>query len=193
MVTNYISSVSKRIASFDKEYLLVLLLFVIVIFTSKAYALDISAPSTVTINDKTSFLVEITNPSNSAVNLTVNFFAPVKVDVVAPSQIAPNSKVTAKITVYNKFSDEREINATVEAITNDQTVQKEVVLVFKPVVKNNFAQDATKALSGLFAFGLGNGELSSFTLTDWVLFWVLVIVAAVLVVAFIARVVKRGN
>jgi hypothetical protein len=171
----------------------VLILFVIVIFTSKAYALDISAPETVTVFDKTSFLVEINNPSNSAVNLSVNVFAPVKVEVVVPNQIAPNSKATARVTVYNKFSDEREVNATIEAITNNETVQKEIVLVFKPKANSNFSQDATKVLSGLFSFSLGGGELSSFTLTDWVLFWILVIVAAVLVVAFIARVVKRGN
>jgi len=193
MVTNYISGVSKKIASFDKEYFLVLVLFIIVIFTSKAYALNISAPETVTVFDKTTFIVELTNDSTKGMDLSVNIFAPVKVEVVAPNQIAPNSKATAKITVYNKFSDEREINATIEAKTNDETIQKQIVLVFKPKQTNNFSIDATKVLSGLFAFSLGNGELSSFTLSDWIIFWVLIVIAAVLIVAFIARIVKRGN
>jgi hypothetical protein len=193
MVANYLTGVWKKIASVDREYLLVLLLFVIVLFTSKGFALEMTSPNQISVSEKTSFLVEIDNNSNKATSLGFSVFAPVKVDVVAPNQIGPNSSVTAKVTIYNKYVDARTVNATIEAKTTDETIQKPLTIDFKPVVKSNFAEDATKVMSGLFTLGMSNGELTNFTLLDWVIFWILIIVAAVLVVAFIARVVKRGN
>jgi hypothetical protein len=168
-------------------------LFIIVLFGARSYALSIDSPNTIEINDKTTFYFDIVNNSDKATDLTVSFFAPVKADVVAPDYISPNEKVTAKVTIYNKYSVDTEVNSKIEVKTLDTVVQKDVVLVFKKQTTNQKQAtiDGSKVLSGLFAFTFSLTEMSSYNLMDWVLFWILVIVVAVLLISFIARVVKR--
>ena len=193
MVLNYLSNAAKKVASIDKEYLLVMLLFVIVLFGAKSYALSIDAPAKVEINDKTTFYFDIINNSDKASDLTINFFAPVKADVVAPSYISPNEKVTAKVTIYNKYDADTEVNSKIEAKMGDTTVQSDIVLVFKKQEQKETAlSNGGKVLSGLFAFTTSLTEMSGYNLIDWIIFWVLVIVVAVLLISFIARVVKRA-
>ena len=43
MVTKYLSGVAKKFASFDKDYLIVLVIFLLVLFSSKGFA-TVSAP-----------------------------------------------------------------------------------------------------------------------------------------------------
>ena len=187
MVTKYLSGVAKKFASFDKDYLIVLVIFLLVLFSSKGFA-TVSAPEQVVVADKTIFYVDITNDSDKLVNLEVNFFAPIKSEVTAPKTISPRQKVTAKITLYNtKFDQATQINSKVEANMGDKVEQKEIILSFTGKRYSN-GSELSQSLSGLFSFGVFTTQLETFTLMDWAVFWILVIIAAVLVIAFISRI-----
>jgi hypothetical protein len=178
---------------FDTDYLLVIILLLIVLFSSKGFALELSAPQSVEINDKASFLVEINNASSSSADLQVSFFAPVQAEVIAPKTIAPNEKTNAKITVYNKYADEREINATIEVVSSGKILQKEITLIFHPKnSENSFDFGGSRILNTLFSFGPVLSEVTGFNSTDWVIFVVLVIIAAFLLIAFISRLRRRA-
>jgi hypothetical protein len=173
--------------------LLVIILLLIVLFGSKGFALELSAPQSVEVNEKASFLVEINNTSNSSIDLQVNFFAPVQADVVAPKTIPANQKANAKITVYNKYADEREINSKIEIVSNGKIIQKEITLIFHPKnSKGSFDFGESRIISGLFSFGGVISEMTGFTMADWVIFWVLVIIIAFLLIAFISRLKRRA-
>lgn len=182
------ATASKKLFSIDMDYLLVVVLFLLVLFSAKAMAFSVIAPESVEINDKEVFYVELNNDSASAVDLKVNFYSPVDAVVVAPKQLAPNSKTQAKITITNNFNDERQIAGLVEAHFGTQIITKDVNLLFSP--RNEFSQGAF--LAGLFSFGNTLTEFGSFTSVDWVIFIILVIICAVLLVSFIAKIKRRA-
>ena len=177
----------KKFFFMDADYLAVVLLLVIVLFGAKVYGLSISAPETVEITNKAVFTVDLVNDSDSAANITVNFFSPAKSEITAPRQLAPNSTSKATITIYNNINKVQDITSTVEVSVGEQKIQKQVILSFK----ENPTGSLAGAFSALFSFGLFNKEVASFSGIDWVAFWVLVIIAAVLVVAFVSRLVRR--
>jgi len=184
MITGYVSNIAKKAMSLDKDYLVVLLVFMLVLFSAKAYA-SVSVPDQVIVSDETTFFVEITNDSDKQVDLKVNFFAPIKNEIVAPSKIAPFGKANAKITVFNtKYDESTELNATVEIKMDEKVEQKNVALVF---AKNS----STSAFAGLFSFSTFTQQIESFSIFQWAVFWILVIVAAILLIAFISRVRNR--
>ena len=171
---------------FDAEYLMVALLFLLVIFSAKAMAFSVEAPSIVEVNDSTSFFVTIINDTDSSVPIKTSFFSPLVSTVSAPSEIAPNSSTQAEITLTNSnFSKGETINSTVEVAFGDTVIQKVVSLSFTNT------QKSSNLLSAAFGLGSFISETSGFTLLDWLIFWFLVIVAAILLVSFIARVRKR--
>ena len=182
-----VATVSKKPFSLDFDYLLVAVLFLIVLFSSRAMAFSVDAPQLVEINNNAVFYVELTNDSSNLVDLKVNFYSPVDATVVAPKQIAPNSKTSAKITLINNFKDERQITGLVEASFGTQILTKDVNLLFTP--KNEVS--AESVFAGLFSFGTTLTEFSAFNLIDWAIFIILVVVCAVLLISFIARVKRR--
>jgi hypothetical protein len=140
----------------------------------------------VEVNDSTSFFVTIINDTDSSVPIKTSFFSPLVSTVSAPSEIAPNSSTQAEITLTNSnFSKGETINSTVEVAFGDTVIQKVVSLSFTNT------QKSSNLLSAAFGLGSFISETSGFTLLDWLIFWFLVIVAAILLVSFIARVRKR--
>ena len=101
--------------------------------------------------------------------------------------MSPNSVGKATITIYNNINTVQDITATVEVVNGQEIVQKEVLLSFK----ENPTGSLSAAFTAFFSFGLFNKEVALFSDADWAIFWVLVLVAAVLVVAFVSRLVKR--
>ncbi|VVB75625.1 Uncharacterised protein [uncultured archaeon] len=170
----------------DKDYLLVGILFLLVLFGTKGFAM-IEAPANVIIADNNSFTVDITNETNLQAPLSLNFYSPLSVSVSAPSTINPNQKVTAKITLTNsnnKYKAGTQFEGTIEAKLGSKVEQKPITLT---VAQGN------NVLAAFFSFGAFTGEIEKFTLFEWVAFWVLVIIAAVLLLGFIARAGKRGS
>jgi len=170
----------------DKDYLLVGVLFLLVLFGTKGFAL-VDAPANVVIADNNSFIVNITNESSSQLPLKVNFYSPLSVSVFAPSTINPNETVAAKITLTNsnnKYKVGTQFEGTLEAKMGSKIEQKLVTLT---VAQGN------NVLAAFFSFGAFTSEIEKFSLFEWVAFWVLMIIAAVLLLGFIARANKRED
>jgi hypothetical protein len=172
----------------DKDFLLVGMLFLIVLFGSKGFAL-MEAPEQVVVSNNASFLVDITNESASQVPLQLNFYSPLSASISAPRYIAPNEKVTAKITLTfsnsnNNYTKGTQLAGTIEARLGTKVEQKPVTLIFE---QNN------NALSAFFSFGAFTKEIEKFTMFEWIAFWVLIIIAAVLLLGFIARAQKNSG
>jgi NADH:ubiquinone oxidoreductase subunit 3 (subunit A) len=164
---------------FDKDYLLVIILFMIVLFSAKGFAL-IEAPSNIVVADSNTFSVIITNESSTQVPLQVNIFSPLKSSVVAPSTIAPNSKATARITISNnKYVEYTRVNATIEAIMGSKIEQQRVTMDVSPTLLGGAA--------GMFSFGVASQELAKFSFTEWVIFIVLALIAIVLVLGLASK------
>ncbi|MFA5931549.1 MAG: hypothetical protein WC821_04535 [archaeon] len=190
MITGYVSGAAKKALSLDKDYLIVMVLFLLVLFSAKAFAI-VEAPTQVMVDDKTIFYVDISNDSDKIVNLSVNFFAPIKSEVVVQKTIAPREKATAKITLYNtKYDSKTKINAIVEANMGDTIEQKEIVLSFSG---KQFNQNGplNAMFTSFFSLSSFVSETTNYSLADWAIFWVLIIISAVLLIAFVSRVKNR--
>lgn len=191
MITSFVSSTAKKISSIDKDYLIVLLIFIIVLFSSKAFAVGVSAPSEVIVGDKTVFFVDITNNSASTQNLSVNFYAPIGVKVTSPTSIASNSIATAKIELTNKtFTDNTKQNAILEVTLGNSVERKEISLSFKKT-NQGIGAGVGAFMTGFFSLSSSINELANFSPLEWVVFFILVIIVAVMLIAFISRVRNR--
>ncbi len=171
----------------DKEYLLVALLFFILLIGSYGHALNISAPESVVVNDKATFYVKLTNDSTSTANVVVNFYSPVRSEVFAPKTILPNSTSEAKIVVYNNSNISGDVDATIEAMVGQKADRNSIILSFQ----KKSASNTENAIGAFFSIGALNEDLEKLSPFEWVLFWIMVLIAAVLLIAFIARVNRR--
>jgi|GEM_PF-1503128 len=168
----------------DKDYLLVGVLFLLVLFGTKGFAM-VDAPANVVIADNNSFIINITNDSSSVLPLSVNFYSPLNVSISAPSTINPNETVKAKITLSNsnnKYKVGTQFESTLQVKMGSKIEQKPVTLT---VAQGN------NVLAAFFSFGAFTSEIEKFSMFEWVAFWVLIIIAAVLLLGFIARATKR--
>ncbi len=180
----------------------IIALAVLLAFCTFAHALTISAPTSVEIKDDLStFFVSITNDSSEALPLTINFYTTTRTNIFAPKTINPYSTVRAKISVYNdSVPNYHEVESKLEIYAGKQLEEQSIFLKFfekqKPTMiptqKENIDQNSSWVTStGFFSLGSFFNETNSFNLVDWTIFWILVLIAAVLVVAFISRVVRR--
>lgn len=188
-------------------------------FCLVASAASISVPDSIEVRDAQSiFYVDITNESNELLPVTINFYTTTKTDIISQKTISPYSTITAKIIVNNDSTPNyHEVESKIEVYVGKQFTQKNIILKFfekeklvqlpqtqvtQPVVSDtnnidtDFLDGNTKIMIEITPvawFGAGQflEETSTFTIIDWVIFWFLVIVAAILVIAFVARVVRR--
>ena len=175
----------------DVDYLAVVVLLVVVLFGARVYGLEINSPQIVSVTDNAVFTVDLVNNSDSAVGVTLDFFSPVKYSASYPKQLAPNSTGKATITVYNNLNLAQDVSATIEATVGKTKVQKSVILSFK----QNELGVLVGAFSILFSPSAFISEISSFGFLEWFGFALLVIIAAILLIAFIARLTrtKKGE
>jgi hypothetical protein len=168
----------------EKNFLIGLLL---VILISTVNAFPINTNSTVDVYENGLFYVEITNNTSELQDLEINFYTPAEIKINAPSKIAPNTNITAQVTVYNKYDSYREITSKLEVTMGQEIETKNINLRF-------FETDGTMTNELTSFFGAGYfvfGNDFAFSLIDWIAFWVLVIVAAILLIALVARIVHR--
>jgi len=159
------------------------------LFSSVISAFPIEVNETVDIYQEADFEVKITSMSNTSEDITVNFFAPTDVTVFAPRNISPNSTITAKIFVKDSFEKYTEIQSTLEIVIGNEVEQRTVILKFYE--SQDAFRDATNDFASAF-FGLPlliGG--TSFTTLEWLAVFILVLVAAALLVAFVVRVARR--
>ena len=161
-----------------------------------AFAFTVQAPNTVEIHNTNSFTIEITNTSSTQKELNINFFAPFEVKILSPKSIPPYAKSTAKITLNYSPNSYTEITSKLEVYLDNELDEKEITLKFFPNQanqNNNVVNDQSGEYIGAL-FGLGSiGEMASFSMLEWALFIVLVIIAAILLVTLVARAIKVRN
>jgi hypothetical protein len=167
-----------------------MLLLAICLFSSVISAFPIEVNESVDIYQEANFEVKITNMSSTPKEITVNFFAPTDVTVFAPRTIPPNSTVTAKVFVKDSFEKYTEIQSTLEVVIGNEIEQRTVLLKFYE------SQDAFQNATGdftaaLFGLPLLIGGMTAFTTLEWLAIFILVLVAAALLVAFVVRVARR--
>ena len=158
---------------------------------SGAFALSVQAPSTVDIVDSNSFVIEITNTSNTEKELRIDFFSPANVEILSPKIIPPHAKTSAKITLNYSPQTYTEIESKLEVYLGNEFKEKMITQKFYPTGTNidsidqsvDQSEEYTGALFGLVAIG----ELASFGVLEWSLFIVLVIIAAILLITLAAR------
>jgi hypothetical protein len=157
-------------------------------------ALSVSAPSTVQVTDTNSFIVEITNNSNIEKELTINFFSTANVKIHSPKAILPHSKISVKINLDYSSPNYTEMESKLEVYLDNEFKEKMITQKFYPTGTNKNTNINSNDQSGEYAgalFGLAAmGEFASFSVLEWALFIVLVIVAAILLLTLIARAIK---
>jgi len=164
---------------------------------SGAFALSVQAPSTVDIIDSNSFVIEITNTSNTEKELRIDFFSPANVEILFPKIIPPHAKTSAKIILNYSPQTYTEIESKLEVYLGNEFKEKMITQKFYPTGTNidlvdqpvDQSQEYAGALFGLVAIG----EMGSFGVLEWSLFIVLVIIAAILLVTLVARAIKVRN
>ena len=159
-----------------------------VLLLSTAHAFSISAPSDVNISGTDGyFYIDITNDSGEMQDIKVEFFTPAQKEISAPLSVAPNTTSSAKIRLYNDYDADTTIASKLEVYMGKEMESKEINVRFS----GNKGAANGGVLGAFFSLGAFSLETANFTLIEWALFWFLVIIAAVLLVAFVARVARR--
>ena len=162
---------------------------------SFASAFSVTVPSQVDIHDQEYISIQVTNISSELKTLKINFFAPTETQIFAPTEVSPNQTITARILVKNTLRDYTEINSKLEIYLGSDLVEKELLLRYYPsseVIQQEQQENNNKMLGALFGFSSFFTELGNFSLVEWVALVALVIIAAFLLVALIARAVRRA-
>ncbi len=174
-----------------KIYKLLTALTILILALSVTSAFPLSVPTNVEVFNEATVLVDITNNSLEQKALSINLFVPSTTTIYAPSSISPNETVTAKIIIKNNFSNYTEISSKLEVYLGTDLEERELSIKF-------YGGNAPADLSGLFGIFLGSfagaeslfGETIAFTPLEWTVLFVLVLVAVVLLIAFVARVAR---
>ena len=172
------------------KYITILIISVLLLCTVNA--ISVQAPSVVEVHDSNSFIIEITNTSNTTKDLIINFFSPAEVKILSPKSIPAHAKSSAQITLNYSPQNYTEIESKLEVYLGNELEEK--VIVQKYHSKNQENNQTNNDQSGEYMgalFGLGSFvEISNFSVLEWALFIVLVIVAAILLITLVARSVK---
>lgn len=176
--------------SFNGFKVAIFLLF-LVIFSSISFAFTVTAPESVEVNEKEIyFFVKVFNESTNSLPLKVNFFSTTATKISAPKIVQPNTYADIKITVFNNNqSNYNEVDSKLEVYLGNSLEERNITLKMVQLNQNN----SSNTFAGLFTLGSFFTESTNFTITEWIVFWVLVIIAAILLIAFISRVTKRTN
>jgi hypothetical protein len=151
--------------------------------------MNVEAPSTVEVYDSNSFVIEITNTSNTTKDLEINFFSPAEVKILSPKSIPAHSKSSARISLNYSPTNYTEIESKLEIYLGDELEEKTITQKYyskSTITPNNQTGEYTGALFGLGAIG----GLASLSVLEWALFIVLVVIVAILLVTLVARVIK---
>jgi hypothetical protein len=170
----------------------VLVVLFVLFFLSTASAFTISAPEVIDVHNNETFFVEVTNTTNQLQELNVAFFSPAETTISAPKNLSPNSTAKVKVTLNYSPKNYTEVLSKLEVKLGTGLEYKEILVRFysdgTQPQQNPLAGDF---FAGLFGLTFFFQESLGYSALEWALFIVLVIVAAILLVAFIARASKR--
>jgi len=176
---------------FNSKLNVAIFLLALLVLSSVSFAFSLTSPDSIEVQGKeTYFLVKVFNESKDDQLLKVNFYSTTQSSVSAPKSVASNAYADVKITVFNNNQPNyNEIDSKLEIYLGKDLEEKNITLKMISSGENNSAN----FFVGLFSLGSFFTESTSFTITEWIVFWVLVIVAAILIIAFISRVTKRSK
>ena len=171
------------------KYIISLAIFLAIFSTALAFPL--SAPQVVEVhNDSNYFYADITNNTDTTQTVSVNFYSTGKTSISVPKSITPNSTIKAKITIFNdSIETYHERTSKLEVYVGNDLEEKQIQVKFYP--KGSLTGEISKSVSGLFSLADFSKETTNFSVSDWIIFWVLVVIAAILLIAFMSRVVRR--
>lgn len=161
------------------QYRLSSILVFLLYFSLAVSALSLSAPSAVSVREtETRFFATIENTSGTENLLTVSYSAPVQYRLIdVPSTIAGNNSATIEIVLLPNSELAGTVYAsTLTAKLGNETASRQVNIAFEGARKPSAA--------GFFS-------LASLLSAENALNIALVIIAAILLIAFIARFTKR--
>lgn len=164
------------------------LLFIMVVFAavacifSSAFAAVEGFPDTLAFyNAPLALDFNVTNPTDTAKRVSVEFLAPVNANIILPGNIPAKQSAGIQMTLYPKEEMVgQEYESTLIVRVGDEETRKTVKVSFNPAKSGFGIPGVTGAIS---FFSAPNAELA----VDIVL----AIVVVVLLIAFISRLVKR--
>ncbi len=189
-----------KVTKFSEKVNLIIPALMLLLFFSFSNALVVRAPNEVTISEKqNSFEIYIYNDSQQMKNLNLQINMPVEYTLRnMPNIIAPKNSANIIVVVdYNEKFALQNYKANIEINAGDERIIHEFKLKFAPkeekvkvIVVEKEEKETKKEtnlsqLSGMFLLPL---EIS---FNELILDIILVIIAAVLLIAFISRYIKR--
>ena len=180
-------STEQAVEVLDLKYIAIIVSMLLLLVCVSA--MTVQAPSVVEVHDSNSFVIEITNTSNTTKDLEINFFSPADVKILSPKSIPAHSKSSARISLNYSPANYTEVESKLEIYLDSELEEKIVIQKYyskSTIGPNDQTGEYTGALFGLGAIG----GLASLGVLEWALFIVLVIVAAILLITLVARVIK---
>lgn len=168
----------------------------LILLSTSCFAASVSAPATIIVQqEQKQVSISITNSSDAETAEYQVGFSGLFESVLTPSSgnIAAGETVSLALTI---MPDERlegsSYDIVLEASVGEEKIFKNIRVIFKEAVKEGAGEETTSegntALFSLAGIGSGIGMFFSF---ENVLNIVLIVAAAILLIAFIARFVKR--
>jgi hypothetical protein len=166
------------------------LALMLVLFSVACNAAFVEAPATIVVNEEQKdFDVEIWNEGFGEEDFSVRLFGPFET-AVSPSSgsIGAESAVASTVSIMH---DEALVGSTFEATLevelDGQTTSRNVRVMFKDLEE----EPASGNLSGFVSLAGFYGAATTFLSVENMVNLVLVVIAAILLIAFIARFIKR--
>jgi len=161
---------------------------IVCLFASGAFAAIEGFPSTLDFyNKQQTITFRVSNTADSAKRVSVEFLSPMDANIAAPVSIAGKGDANVSITLYpTEGLIGQNYESTLVVRVGEEETRKVVKIFFNPAKPAGFGGIDSNALnvSGLVGFfSTPNTELA--------LTIVLAIIAAILLIAFIARLVRR--
>ncbi len=162
-----------------------MLSILILLLAPNTFAFTLNAPDEVHVTNEGQIRFDITNSSFETKTLSVEFFTPAEYSISTPNRITPDSTETIIITIKNYSQILNTINSKLIVRMGEEVQEKNIKVIFEPTSQGN-------DLTAMFSFSSILLTTSTFTFIDWIIFIILVIIAAFLVVMLAAKIFRRS-
>jgi hypothetical protein len=171
------------------KYILILMTFLSIL--SFASALIVEAPAVIDVYETEEFYIDITNNTNTAKDLSLNFYTTTDVKTFAPNVVPANTTVKAKIIVDNDYEKYTELESKLEINLGNNYSERKILLRF--FGEERAEEQVIEGANAFFSFAAVNSlfTLSNYSILEISAMSFLVLLIIVLAVALVVRIVKR--
>ncbi len=171
---------------------LLALALILVLFSVASYAAFVEAPATVVVNqEQKDFDVEIFNEGFGEEDFSVRLFGPFEIEV-SPSSgtIRSESAVTSTVSIaHDESFVGNTFETTLEVELDGETTSRKIRVMFKEIEEGE--EPASENSTGFVSLAGFYGVATEFLTVENAFNFVLMAIAAILLIAFIARFIKR--